>query len=172
MTYERFEDLPVWKSAARLFVRIDRLCDHDEVSSRGDIADQLHRAALSISNNIAEGFEEGSKEQLVTYLYHAKASAGEVRSMLTVLGGIDRCKPLREELASLRQQSEEVSRQLAGFLGSLQNSELRGQRYLNDTVREQKQRTERAVAFDAKLKALIAESRQSVTPSDADSGAA
>lgn len=75
MKYARFEDLPDWKSAARLFVGIDRLCDEREVTRRGDPADQLHRAALSICNNIAEGFEQGTTEQFLTFLYHAKGSA-------------------------------------------------------------------------------------------------
>ncbi|HMN39207.1 MAG TPA: hypothetical protein PKE29_00060 [Phycisphaerales bacterium] len=43
MKYHRFEDLPVWKDGARLFVRIDALCDDREVTRRGDIANQKNR---------------------------------------------------------------------------------------------------------------------------------
>jgi four helix bundle protein len=52
---------------------------------KGDLANQLQRAALSISNNIAEGFERGSTKELLNYLYIARGSAGEVRSMLCVM---------------------------------------------------------------------------------------
>ena len=48
----------------------------------GDVRDQLQRSALSISNNIAEGFERGTTADLVWYLYIARGSAGETRSGL------------------------------------------------------------------------------------------
>ena len=40
------------------------------------------RAVISISNNIAEGNERGSNRDFIKFLYYAKWSAGEVRSML------------------------------------------------------------------------------------------
>lgn len=40
---------------------------------------------LSVSNNIAEGFERGTTSELLQFLYIARGSAGEVRSMLTAL---------------------------------------------------------------------------------------
>lgn len=46
--------------------------------------DQLDRAALSVSNNIAEGFERGTTNELLAFIYIARGSAGEVRSMLTL----------------------------------------------------------------------------------------
>jgi four helix bundle protein len=46
------------------------------------LQDQLERAALSVSNNIAEGFERGTTNELLAFIYIARGSAGEVRSML------------------------------------------------------------------------------------------
>lgn len=46
------------------------------------LRDQLERAALSVSNNIAEGFERGTTNELLAFLYIARGSAGEVRSVL------------------------------------------------------------------------------------------
>ena len=157
MKYNRFEDLPVWKAAARLFVKIDALCESPEVSRQGDLGDQLHRATLSISNNIAEGFEQGTREQSLTFFYHAKGSAGEVRSMLTIMSGTPRFKNLKFEISNLKSESEEISKQLGAFVNALQNSEIKGHRYLNDTVRAQGERRARALAFDAKIKAMVAE---------------
>ena len=57
MTYDRFEDTPVWRAAADLAAAIFDWVDHPAFRGRGDLADQLQRAALSVSNNIAEGFE-------------------------------------------------------------------------------------------------------------------
>ena len=98
MKYKRFEDPPVWNAGARFFVRIDGLCESSELNRRGDIADQLHRAALSITNNIAEGFEQGTTQQFIKHLYHAKGSAGEVRSILQELLGIPRFHAMKSEV--------------------------------------------------------------------------
>ncbi len=46
------------------------------------LQDQLEGAALSVSNNIAEGFERGTTNELLAFIYIARGSAGEVRSML------------------------------------------------------------------------------------------
>src|SRR5205814_1949601 len=45
-------------------------------------SDQLDCAALSVSNNIAEGFERGTTNELLAFIYIARGSAGDVRSML------------------------------------------------------------------------------------------
>jgi four helix bundle protein len=82
MTYERFEDLPVWNAAQHLGVDIFALVNHRCFSGQGDLRDQLQRASLSISNNIAEGFERGTTSELICFLYYARGSAGETRSSL------------------------------------------------------------------------------------------
>ena len=78
-TYKRFEDLPVWIKAADLAALIFRYTRHDSFRGKGDLANQLQRATLSISNNVAEGFERGSTAELLQYLYIARGSAGEAR---------------------------------------------------------------------------------------------
>ncbi|MDX2146733.1 MAG: four helix bundle protein [Planctomycetota bacterium] len=80
--YARFEEVPVWKDAARFMVDVCSLTDHSLVRRKGDVANQLERAALSISSTIAEGFELGTTDQLIRFLYIAKGSAGECRSVL------------------------------------------------------------------------------------------
>ncbi len=58
--YERFEDLPVWQEAARLYdVTLD-LLESQGVALSAGFRNQLDRAALSVSNNIAEGFERST----------------------------------------------------------------------------------------------------------------
>ncbi len=160
MKYRRFEDLPVWKAGARFFVRIDAKCESSELTRRGDIADQLHRAALSITNNIAEGFEQGSTRQFITHLYYAKGSAGEVRSILQELLGIPRFGGLKSELADLRALSESISKQLHGLVDSLQNSGIDRVRCLTDEVRAQTERRASRAAFEAKIAGIVARARE------------
>lgn len=135
MKYERFEDLPVWKSASDLADRVYALTRGTKFSQPGDLRDQLRRAALSISNNIAEGFERGSTSELLMFLYIARGSAGEVRSMLHFAGRQPEFRDLKSEISDLKSIAESCSRQLRGWADNLQNTEVKGQRHLNTQSR-------------------------------------
>jgi four helix bundle protein len=82
VTYSRFEDLPVWQAAMRFALEIFELVRDRTFNGAGDLRDQLQRASLSISLNIAEGFERGTTNELLYFLYVARGSAGEARSGL------------------------------------------------------------------------------------------
>jgi four helix bundle protein len=140
MKYERFEDLPVWKVAIELAVQIFALTEDKTFKGKGDLRNQLERATVSISNNIAEGFERGTTQELVTFLYIARGSAGEVRSMLHLLDRLPPFSQLKSQISNLKSLSENISRQLRGWADSLQNSEIKGQRYLNDKTKQEEQR--------------------------------
>ena len=135
MTYKRFEDLPVWQKAVDLLLSVYEITDNAAFSRRSSLRNQLERAALSISNNIAEGFERGSTNELINFLYIARGSAGEVRSMLCVLEQITRNGHLRSQISDVKGVCENISRQLHGWLDKLQNSDVKGQRHLTDQVR-------------------------------------
>lgn len=79
MKIERFEDIESWKLAQELGFKIYKTLD--EVKDYG-YRDQICRAVVSISNNIAEWFERQSNNELRKFLYIAKWSVAEVRSML------------------------------------------------------------------------------------------
>ena len=84
MTYKSFEDLPVWQKAAELYELTEELLETESFKATRGFRDQLDRAALSVSNNIAEGFERGTTNELLAFIYIARGSSGEVRSMLTL----------------------------------------------------------------------------------------
>src|SRR5258708_2691320 len=65
---ERFEDLPVWQEAARLYNVVLDLLETPGVALSPGFRDQLDRAALSVSNNIAEGFERSTKAELLSFV--------------------------------------------------------------------------------------------------------
>ena len=79
MTVEKFEDLIMWKKA--VILAKDVYCAFENSRDFG-FNDQIQRAAVSVSNNIAEGFERKSGRQFHYFLEIAKGSCGEVRSML------------------------------------------------------------------------------------------
>lgn len=79
---ETFEDLDIWKKAIDLYVDVYAMSETGGLRRDFSAKDQLKRAALSISNNIAEGFEYENNLQFMRFLRYSKGSAGEVRSML------------------------------------------------------------------------------------------
>ncbi|MFH0909246.1 MAG: four helix bundle protein [bacterium] len=154
MKYERFEDVPVWKDGRNLSIDVFLLTEDRAFRGRGDIANQLQRAALSVPNNVSEGFELGTTEQLLTFLYHARGSAGEVRSILHVMDGLPFFDHLKSQISNLRSKAESISRQIRAWADALQNSEIRGQRYLNDGSRARDEQEKRARAFLDKIKKI------------------
>ena len=85
----RFEDLEVWKRAARLSADIyKQLRDLKDFGFK----DQITRSGLSVPSNIAEGFERESQKECLTFLSYAKGSCGELRSQIYIgmdIGYID-----------------------------------------------------------------------------------
>ncbi len=152
MTYRRFEDLPVWNAAIDLAVRVFALTETDRLRRLSGVRDQLERAVVSISNNIAEGFERGTTAELLTFLYIARGSAGEVRSMIGLMERLPSLVDLRSELSCLNSRVLSVSRQLGGWAESLKNSDMRGSRYLDDRKRQQVQSVRRREAFLEELR--------------------
>jgi four helix bundle protein len=155
MTYKAFEDLPVWQKAAELYERTEELLENDAFEAPRGFRDQLDRAALSVSNNIAEGFERGTTNELLQFLYIARGSAGEVRSMLTLrLRRAEKSRwpaNLKSDIANLKALAESCSRQLRGWADSLQNSDIKGQRHVNDRVRQEAAGKKRAAEFEKEL---------------------
>ena len=139
MTYKRFEDLPVWQASLELARRVYQLTTLPPFRRNRSLRDQIERAAVSVSNNIAEGFERGTTKELLTFLYIARGSAGEVRSMLCLLETLADFSKLPSEISELKLRAEVVSRQLRAWADSLQNSAVPGQRYLTEKGRKASQ---------------------------------
>jgi four helix bundle protein len=135
MQYRRFEDLPVWRDSVELARSVYEFAALDIFRRHPGLRDQLERAALSVSNNIAEGFERGTTNELLAFLYIARGSAGEVRSMMRVLERWNAFGDLKSQIADLISRCEKISKQLYGWIESLKNSEIPGQRRLDDKAK-------------------------------------
>lgn len=79
MKIKSFEEIKSWQLAKDLTLSVYKLFkDNRDFGFK----DQIQRASVSVMNNIAEGFERQTDKEFINFLYIAKGSAGEVRSML------------------------------------------------------------------------------------------
>lgn len=114
MKIEKFEDIIGWQKAKNLTLDI-----YKQFKNCRDFSfkDQMQRAVISIMNNIAEGFERRGDKELEYFLFIAKGSCGEVRSMLYIsheLGYVT-----KQDFDRLYILSVEISKLLSGFIKSL-----------------------------------------------------
>ena len=103
-----------WQKGRQLYIELKK----DFIQSRDySFNDQLFRAALSVTNNIAEGFDRGSDKELRYFLIISRGSCAEVRSMLHIALADQKINPVRhKEVIAI---TIDISRLLTGFIKSL-----------------------------------------------------
>lgn len=120
-TVQQFEDLLCWKKSRMLTSEVYKALK--DCSDRG-FKDQIQRASVSVMSNIAEGFERGTKQEFLNYLYIAKGSAGEVRAQLYAACDIGYINI--QTFKYLKGLAEECSRLLASFAKTVKAGSLNG----------------------------------------------
>jgi four helix bundle protein len=120
--YSSFEEMEVYQKALLFGVKVFKLTlTNENISKDFGLRNQLRRAALSISNNIAEGFERETKKELIRFLYFSKGSAGECRNMFNFLQTLDYIN--EENFYNHQNDIIEISKQLANYIKYLKNLE-------------------------------------------------
>jgi four helix bundle protein len=142
--YQKFEELPVWQEAARLYNRVLDLLEEPNVPLTPGFRNQLDRAALSVSNNIAEGFERVTTNELNMFLAISRGSAGEVRSMMAVAKDRPKLKPMAHRLQEIRSLAESCARQLTAWTASIDASPVQGKRHLTGPIKQQREAAQKA----------------------------
>ena len=127
MSVRKFEDLVVWQKARVLTNEIYEITKKPEFSKDLGLKDQIQRASVSIMSNIAEGFERGSKEEFIQFLYISRGSCGEVRTQLYVAK--DQNYITEEDFQKLQKLAVEVSRLIYHLIESVKTEGFRGQKY-------------------------------------------
>ncbi len=114
MGVKNFEDLICWNKAQDLSVNI-----YTTFSSLNDYAfkDQIQRASVSISNNIAEGSERTTKE-FARFLSISKSSCNEVKSLLFLAERLNYIN--KEQKIELINKSTEVIKIIQGLKTSIE----------------------------------------------------
>jgi len=114
MKIMRFEDIISWQRSRELTVFIYRLF---KINRDFSFRDQIQRACVSIMNNIAEGFERKGNKEFKNFLFMAKGSSGEVRSMLYLTSELGYIT--KTEFTKAFSLTEEISRLLSGLIITL-----------------------------------------------------
>ncbi len=132
---QQFEDLKVWQVGRELVKGVYRATRTQALREDRGLIDQMTRAAVSITSNIAEGHERGSRVQYIEFCFYSKGSAGELRSQVINAHDVG----LLDETAFewLHSRCLEVSRMLAGYIKHLIETAqtLPGMRFTRDADR-------------------------------------
>ena len=124
---ERFEDLEVWQLAREFCNDIFRIMQYEKIAKDYELKKQLNASSGSVMDNIAEGFERDGRKEFAQFLSISKGSCGEARSQL--YRAFDRKYVEKEEFEILYSKTITLSKSLAGFIGYLKQSEIKGLKY-------------------------------------------
>ncbi len=116
-TFTRFEDIEAWQTGRELTKQINAASREQIFSREFALRDQIRSAAISITSNIAEGFERQTTREFIRFLFIAKGSSGEVRSQLYC--ALDEEYLTQQSFDELFEMASGISRQLAGLISYL-----------------------------------------------------
>lgn len=120
-TINSFEDILAWKKSRELAAEIYSATNNNNSFSKDNgLKEQMRRCVISISSNIAEGFERETTKEFIRFLYIAKASAGECRSQLYLAYDLNYIST--NEFEKLKSKVNDVSKLIAGFIKYLKST--------------------------------------------------
>ena len=126
-TIQKFEDLEVWQLSRTLSQKIYPLTFHEPISKDFRFKDQIRGACGSIMDNIAEGFERGSKLEFINSLTIAKGEAGELKSQL--YRGLDNSYFTEQFFHEVYDLADSVTKKLTVFISYLNKAAFKGQKF-------------------------------------------
>lgn len=120
---EKLEDLVMWQKAIELSVAVYKL-NHADLLKDFGLRDQIRRAAVSVSSNIAEGYGRGGNAEFVYFLSIAKGSLYELKTQLIIGSEIKYITQV--QLGFINDQIEEIAKLIAGMMNYLKTTEYKG----------------------------------------------
>lgn len=110
-----FEDLIIWQKAQELAVKIYQLADSNKFIVKDfALKDQLKSASISISDNIAEGFEYNNNPDFHRFLRIVKGSCGEIRNKILF---VKRLNYIEEKTGNeLSEEAKQLGRQIGELI--------------------------------------------------------
>lgn len=128
-TITKFEDLEVWQLSRLLSKEIYSLTFIEPIKSDFRLKDQLRGSSGSIMDNIAEGFERGSKLEFINSLGYSKGEVGELKSQL--YRSLDNQYISKDKFDELYKQADKLTKKITAFITYLNGSNIKGQKFKN-----------------------------------------
>ena len=119
--FNSFEDIKAWIKARELNSEIYVISSKGLFKTDYDLKSQIRRSCISISSNIAEGFERETTKEFIRFLFVAKGSAGEFRSQLYLAKDLNYIE--NDDFERLNVKVNEISKMISGLI-----------KYLNSTL--------------------------------------
>ena len=113
MTFKSFEELPCWMQARELCRLVSSLVREGPLSRDFTLRDQIWRSSGSIMDNIAEGFDDGTRKEFIRFLGYSQRSCGEVQSQLYRI--LDCAYIDRETFQNVYDSAGDCRKQIKGF---------------------------------------------------------
>ncbi|MDQ7838003.1 MAG: four helix bundle protein [Thermodesulfobacteriota bacterium] len=133
MSFKRFEDIIAWQKARELTKRVYALTRNGDFARDYGLTDQIRRAAVSVMSNISEGYERGTKEEFIHFLYIAKGSCGEVRAQL--YAALDQDYITEGDFEDISSLAVETSRLIYHLIEYLKGTNIRGAKFKKPPVK-------------------------------------
>lgn len=113
-TFKSFEEIQAWQKAKDLTIQLYKITNEESIKRDFDLVRQMRRAAISITSNIAEGFERQTQKEFIQFLFIAKGSTGELRSQLIIAKELDLISAEAEQ--TIKENCIEVSKMLGSLI--------------------------------------------------------
>lgn len=125
-TIKRFEEIDAWKIGRVLCSKIGLVIEEGNFKKSYRLIDQIEGSSGSIMDNIAEGFERGTRAEFIQFLGYAKVSCGELRSQL--YRAVDRKYLTKDQFDELYVLAVRISAMIQKLIAYLQKTEVKGTR--------------------------------------------
>ncbi len=127
MKIEKFEDIIAWQKSRELTKDIYAITSLGFFEKDYTLKEQIRRSSISISSNIAEGFERGGNKEFIYFLYIAKASCAELRSQLYI--ALDLGYTNEIQFQEIYNKAVEINKIITGLINYLKSSDIKGNKY-------------------------------------------
>lgn len=139
-TINRFEELDCWQAGRVLKREVYRLSRNRDFARDLPLVSQIRRAASSVTANIVEGFERGGNREFIQFLATAKGSCGEIKDHLYT--ALDENYISQADFDHCYQLCEDTGRLVGGFMRYLEQSSMKGHKFVTPPRRTITQNSE------------------------------
>ena len=122
MKIKRFEEIEAWKRARELTRLVYEITSKGRFLKDWALRDQIRKACISVTSNIAEGFDSGFTREFIRFLCFSRRSLSEVQNQLYT--ALDQSYSTKNEFNIAYNQAEETRKIITGFIKYLKSYEL------------------------------------------------